>query len=952
MGGRSIAKRLPDSIQDSTPYIREPHRVSIVLGESRKTKGSEQGSPGNATERRHRTGGTSRLRVLQQTLSGKEGIRELASSIRRVQVKQICEENQILHGNHPVCAISHPGARLDDFHGHERCLLSYSYPSQLKEVSQICFRGEDLPVQSPAFWPEHSPSSIYQGASPCGKDNPSFRDENHPIPGRLASAGQVERRNEEGKRIYSQTSSGDGDNDQLREVESGSNTENRVLGNGDRFKEFLGFPFEETHHKLDKNSKRIYLLKRTASETVASVTRTHVIHREIRPRSQATNETFAVCSKASMGQEVTIEQDPSGSTSLSSERSDLVGRCLQVEQGNIPQPTEPRPSVVVRRIQRGMGSNNREKCIFGEMVEKRNSSSYKQFGTKGSVERTESGGVLSMQQEDSSVFRQHHSSILSTETGRDEVLGSVCISKRDVNMGRNKKHRNHSPVYQRSQECNSGLPKQEGSSYSHGVDPSFRCVQAAVEDMGPTNSRSVCDQAQQQTTNLHVSSPRRTGSSHGRHVAVMVQHGRLCFPPFRHNSESPQQTQDVAELQNDTSGSMVASAGVVPGSSEAASGCAKNSATQTRPPETTNRKATPSKPPHSSVNRLETVLRFGRAKKLSEEVSRYIFKARRPTTNQLYQLRWAVYYRWCKENKYSASRPTVNSICEFLIFLKRKKKLATGTIRGFKSMLHTVLRHVDFDIRNNQDIADVIRSFQVQDPVESRDTVSWNLDVVLRYLCSDKFEPLARSNLLDLTKKTLFLVTLALAKRVSEIQALSKDVGFSAQGATLSLSLAFRAKNDTKCKRLPRNFLIKDLAGLVGQEEEAKLCPVRALKEYLSRTKSVRGPENKRLFVSPRCPSRPASKNGLSFLMKALIREAHEKLQPEMLPILKASIHEVRGVATSVSFQKNMSLDSVMEAAQWRCQSVFASHYLKDISIDYGTCRTLGPFVAAGTVVP
>ena len=50
-------------------------------------------------------------------------------------------------------------------------------------------------------------------------------------------------------------------------------------------------------------------------------------------------------------------------------------------------------------------------------------------------------------------------------------------------------------------------------------------------------------------------------------------------------------------------------------------------------------------------------------------------------------------------------------------------------------------------------------------------------------------------------------------------------------------------------------------------------------------------------------------------------------------------------------FAHALSLQKVMEAAQWRCQSLFVSNYLKDISILYEKCYTLGPFVAAGAVV-
>ena len=192
---------------------------------------------------------------------------------------------------------------------------------------------------------------------------------------------------------------------------------------------------------------------------------------------------------------------------------------------------------------------------------------------------------------------------------------------------------------------------------------------------------------------------------------------------------------------------------------------------------------------------------------------------------------------------------------------------------------------------------------------------------------------------------------MALAKRVSELQALARTVGFCSEGALVSLSLDFRAKNDTKCKDLDRHFLVRELGSLVGREEEALLCPVRALKAYLERTKPLVGNNMSRLFVSPRKPSNPASKNALASMVKDVIREAHVSLRPDLLPVLKVKAHELRAVSTSLAFKKNLSLQSVMEAAQWRCSSVFASHYLKEVAFDYDTCRTLGPLLAAGPVI-
>ena len=235
-------------------------------------------------------------------------------------------------------------------------------------------------------------------------------------------------------------------------------------------------------------------------------------------------------------------------------------------------------------------------------------------------------------------------------------------------------------------------------------------------------------------------------------------------------------------------------------------------------------------------------------------------------------------------------------------------------------------------------------------PIVRKDVVGWNLDLVLRFLCSSRFEPLQSSSLRDLTKKTLFLLALALAKRVSELQAISKEVGFSREGAVVSLILGFRAKNDNKFKALPRSFLVKGLKELVGEEEERKLCPVRALKYYLDRTKGYKRSRGT-LFVAPKDPSRAASKNGISFLIRSLIKEAHRIADPDTLKTLKVKAHEVRAVSTSLAYSHNLSLETVIEAAQWRSPSVFASHYLKDVALTYRECSALGPLVVAGTVI-
>ena len=102
-----------------------------------------------------------------------------------------------------------------------------------------------------------------------------------------------------------------------------------------------------------------------------------------------------------------------------------------------------------------------------------------------------------------------------------------------------------------------------------------------------------------------------------------------------------------------------------------------------------------------------------------------------------------------------------------------------------------------------------------------------------------------RSNLLscslwDLTRKVLFLVSLATARRVGELKAVSSSLSSSGDDLFLSYLLELRAKTESFSNPLPCSFCVRSLKDFVGAlEDELLLCPVRALREYLSCTLSI-----------------------------------------------------------------------------------------------------------------
>ena len=163
-----------------------------------------------------------------------------------------------------------------------------------------------------------------------------------------------------------------------------------------------------------------------------------------------------------------------------------------------------------------------------------------------------------------------------------------------------------------------------------------------------------------------------------------------------------------------------------------------------------------------------------------------------------------------------------------------------------------------------------------------------------------------------LTKKTLFLVSLATAKRVSEIQALSKTVTAIGNDLVVSYLPHFIAKMERADAPVPHSFRILLLREFAGDLEEGSLlCPMRALNIYLRRTSSVVVRASS-LLVSPCSPSHPISKNAVSYFLREVISEAGAVRADVGAPL---HAHSVRGAATSVSFLRNWSFSEVLEAA-------------------------------------
>ena len=275
--------------------------------------------------------------------------------------------------------------------------------------------------------------------------------------------------------------------------------------------------------------------------------------------------------------------------------------------------------------------------------------------------------------------------------------------------------------------------------------------------------------------------------------------------------------------------------------------------------------------PQAGPSCLETVQRLSRAAGFSSAVAAQASLARRPSSRSIYQLKWSVYRSWCRSQGHSISRPSFSKVADSLWWLRSVWGLSVSSITGYRSMLSVVFEFHLPALSSHRVLRDLLRSFRVSAPSYPMRPPSWDLLKVLRFLNSGSFEPLRAAPLRAFSKKVLFLLALATAKRVGELQALSHIVSFVGGDACLSYVPEFVAKFESLSRSIPRFFLVKSLSNFAaGLNVDLLLCPVHALRVSLDRTLSL-APSRRRLFVSPSCPIRAMSKNAVSLLLRAVI---------------------------------------------------------------------------------
>ena len=557
-----------------------------------------------------------------------------------------------------------------------------------------------------------------------------------------------------------------------------------------------------------------------------------------------------------------------------------------------------------------------------------------------------------------SIFADNSTAVAYLQKSGDSFSSSQLHRLADPSLGGVAPDCPGSAVHNGMEQCARRCSVEVQPNPGLGMDPQDGGFQQAPQKVAGVGG-FVRHLSQSSMFTIFLTLPQSSGYGDRCSSPQLGQPSSLCLSSMGPDSSGPSETQGVLWGSDDVGGSVLASTSLVPGPSGSGSGSSGLPSTLSRSIQTAAFLSLSSWAPQAVASCLETIQRFARAEGFSSRVAAQVGLAHCPSSRTNYQLKWSVYKNWCRKEGHSISRPSLPKIADFLFWLRRLKGLSISSadflfwlrrlkglsissLLGYRSMLAAVFPTVLLSISSDSVLRD-LHSFKVEAPPRLVCPTAWDLSVVLHCVNTPFFKPLHLCSFKNLTKEVLFLVALATAKRVRELQVISRTVSFVNSDACLSYVPELVVKTISLSNPLPRSFLVKSLSDFAaGLGDDLLLCPIKALRIYFRRTDSF-SPLPPRLFVSPCRPSRSLSKNASSFL-----REVIHDAGAGRLEVGSVRTHSIRGVSTSAAFHQNWSVSCVLESATWRTNLVFASFYLRDLLHEFNDIRSLGAFVAAG----
>ena len=946
-------RRLLPKFSNKTPTIKQG------IGEKRvskfsKTKRIDTSSTRYASQKGNNLSSKEKFTgVLQSFVLGTQKRKHVPAYNRSQFFKQISERSNFQNGNCGNDSEIDSERRMGNLSGHHRCLLSCTDTSKVPKISQILCTKSDIPIQLASIRSRNCASRIYKHSQRGKATSYESRPSSSCVSGRLATS-----------------------------------IKNRAILRArhcktSRIDKISRLVNEPQKIGIDSKSKYRFCRLPFRSRIRSGVSNTEEIRYPEKQNKCNFESDFHFCKNSYVsnwkhgmhGKDCTTGKDTYASLPVVSENSLVIPPIVR-QSVSIDKVDQNSSQMVVgssEYIQRIHPSSRVIQCpdIHGCIGTRlgcspsriscersvdtvRNKITHKFARIESSVSCTEDISKSNLQQKCPDTDRQLDSSVVPEQGRGHPLVSNVCIDLETDCMDTCKRNPDQSKTHPRSVECNSRSFVPEKENYSDRMVPSSANFQTNMSQGSRTSDRSICDQAKQQVTCVRFACPRSSRLGNRCIEHLLGGSGRLCLLS-RGNNPTSDSENIRPPLQNCHDSSRMAGHELVLGPDRLVNPTPTVFTNVAEVVKTTSRKPIPSE---SRIPEFTCVASTSKSVKFEPEVEARIKAPQRQSSRKVYESRWSIFATWCSENEVDVKSPSIPEIANFLNHLFQDKSFKPSTISGYRTAIADGLSPHGENISKSSELNRLLSSFHRDRPKANKSIPTWDLSLVLLALTKSPFEPLSKASLKILTLKTVFLMALASGKRRSEIHSWTfKSFSFKRDWSevTFSPSPAFLAKNQLASMgpSAIKQVVIPALKPTLDSSmiEDISLCPVRALKYYLDRTKDLR--KDKHLvFVSFKEGfSKDISRPTISSWIKQAILLALESCGNNEFQVSQVKAHDVRGMAASLAFKGGIPLDDIMESCFWRSHNTFTNFYLRDVCWHNNDLIKLGPVVAAQQVV-
>ena len=714
-------------------------------------------------------------RLLQPSVRSVEDLGVLASSHRPLPSQSLCGRVSLSDGDHSVCSPLGTSGGLDGLHRSQGSVSSVAGSSCFSSSSALRLQRQGLSVQSSLLWPLHSSAGLHRGHGSCFRHSPFYGDPHEALPRRLARPVILSRILRPGFADCSPPLSRVGDCRQSSKVQPRSIPGCPISRSDNRRPIFQGFSIARTRLQASVNGRRISVLRLASRELMALAAGCPFF-----AGSPSSWRPFAHAISPALPPPVLGSSGSPGSgvgVSGMSPRPPVVAPPSSPVLRGVSLLGVFRPTLLVRRLGRGVGCPSRPSGRFRPVGLASSSVVHQRQGTVGRPAGSSPVPVVSTRSHGGCLLRQHHSGGVSPQRGRHKISSPQLLGPRDLALDRVSFHPTSSSI-------SSGLQQRpRGCLVSPPLAPTFRVVAkhdrlSVFKKVVASPNRLVCHLRQSALFDLLLTIPRSDVSRHRRVSPVLGRAPSLRVPSGGHHSTCSSGAQGLLGDGAHSSGSALGPAPLVLGPAPAFAGPSCRPAIPPGPPAIASLSSSLPGSPSAQASCLASLQRFTRAAGFCSAVAEQASLAHRPSSRAVYQVRWSIYRSWCHDNGHSVSCPTLAKVADFLYWLQFTRGLGVSSLRCYRSVLSAVFRFHLPSLSSDPVIRDLLRSFRLSSAERVLRPPAWDLSKVLTYLVSPAFEPLSQASFRSLTLKTLFLLALATAKRVDELQALSSIVTF------------------------------------------------------------------------------------------------------------------------------------------------------------------------------